>query len=445
MLLAADHQQRSTKFAGSPETHASLSFRLLSAASGLSPDVLATHISATAEIALQLMSNSQPNTPYFGGNVKTCISMQSNCKYQSSSLPCPSTPEMVPPIADINMRELMASRQGATTGVNPTDTFTSHTSPLLLIPDFCRSPDSCFADTEDNDSDGDHQVTVLSAEPSSGQCDEAGNVETCGEEVATAVDCSEPSFSMTASSSERSPLSRFLADLLKDQKTGDEHQPSEYEPSEPDCRSDFDYSPSIPALGGRIRARLLTQGPNINVPIDLGTPVVNAHFGITLTELEEKAERYRLRNHLLLACTGEVEYQYDKRWLMSFVGQLSQQGQLIQEYRCYIAGCTQRNKRRDHILIHLGGHLGQRPFKCAECPARFLRKNECKRHEVSHSGERPFKCEICDTRFVRQDLVKRHIARKHSSGVSTKRKLDGDDTPKPKRPRKRTKANKDLN
>lgn len=90
-------------------------------------------------------------------------------------------------------------------------------------------------------------------------------------------------------------------------------------------------------------------------PINLGTPVFDAHRGIDIEVLKAKAERYRLRNQ------GR---DYDKRWLLSFAGKLCPRGELVDEFRCYIKGCKQTNKRRDHILIHVGAHLDQRPFKC---------------------------------------------------------------------------------
>lgn len=90
-------------------------------------------------------------------------------------------------------------------------------------------------------------------------------------------------------------------------------------------------------------------------PIDLGSPVFDAHRGIDIEDLKARAERYRLRNQ------GR---EYDKRWLLSYAGKLSSKGELLEEFRCYVTGCQQVNKRRDHILIHVGAHLDQRPFKC---------------------------------------------------------------------------------
>ncbi|KIM90653.1 hypothetical protein PILCRDRAFT_811099 [Piloderma croceum F 1598] len=139
------------------------------------------------------------------------------------------------------------------------------------------------------------------------------------------------------------------------------------------------------------------------------TPVLNAHLGINLTELVDRADKYRAR------FPGRA---IDKKWLMAYAGKLTKRGELLEDYRCYVNGCTQKNKRRDHILVHVGSHVDQRLFVCSVCPMRFLRKNECKRHEASHSGERPFVCAVCppceDKTFVRQDLLKRHLKRAHN-------------------------------
>ncbi|KAG6841317.1 hypothetical protein C0991_012316 [Blastosporella zonata] len=174
-------------------------------------------------------------------------------------------------------------------------------------------------------------------------------------------------------------------------------------------------------------SEMLTQSPPVKVEdsgvgIDFGTPVLGAHKGIDREDLLSKAERYRLRN------PGRV---YDNTW-------------------CYVEGCTQTNKRRDHILIHVGSHLDQRPFPCAYCSARFLRKNECKRHEVSHSGVKPFVCDMCpNTAFARQDLLRRHSSRAHGINATRKRKggivKEEDQENKPiTRPSKRVKKKGDM-
>ena len=86
------------------------------------------------------------------------------------------------------------------------------------------------------------------------------------------------------------------------------------------------------------------------------SPIVNAHLGIEPDVLTEKAKRFRLRY------PGQ---EIDQPWLLRFAGKLSQQGELMDRFRCYVVGCNQQNKRRDHILVHVGAHVDQRRFSCS--------------------------------------------------------------------------------
>ncbi|KAJ7228916.1 hypothetical protein GGX14DRAFT_415757 [Mycena pura] len=148
------------------------------------------------------------------------------------------------------------------------------------------------------------------------------------------------------------------------------------------------------------------KGPQSFVP---GTPILDAHRGITQVDLQCRARRYQQRN----PGTGD----FDKEWLASFSGKLTVEGEMMTDFRCYIVGCKQTNKRRDHMIVHVGSHLDQRLFKCDKCPSRFTRKNELKRHEQSHDTSRPFACTYCGTAaFRRQDLLSRHIRTKHQQG-----------------------------
>ena len=85
------------------------------------------------------------------------------------------------------------------------------------------------------------------------------------------------------------------------------------------------------------------------------TPICNAHMGVELDELRRRADNFRVRN---------PGADIDKAWLQAFAGRLSENGVLIDEWRCYVKGCAQRNKRRDHILVHVGSHVEHRPFAC---------------------------------------------------------------------------------
>ena len=157
------------------------------------------------------------------------------------------------------------------------------------------------------------------------------------------------------------------------------------------------------------------------------TPVFNIHEGISECDLQRRANRYRRRY------PGR---NLDRHWLLKYAGKLNKDGKAIQDYRCYISGCAQVNKRRDHIIVHICSHVNERPFACRHWFAAlsstrankckvdglfrshmtFLRRNECKRHEAGHSGLKPFVCRFCSppsARFARQDLLTRHARRAH--------------------------------
>ncbi|KAG6833797.1 hypothetical protein H0H87_011731 [Tephrocybe sp. NHM501043] len=89
--------------------------------------------------------------------------------------------------------------------------------------------------------------------------------------------------------------------------------------------------------------RTPVQDQESGIGIDFGTPVLNAHLGIGLDELLSRAERYRLRN------PGRI---YDNNWLASFAGRVSERGEYIKGYRCYVEGCSQDLLKRHSARAH---------------------------------------------------------------------------------------------
>lgn len=85
------------------------------------------------------------------------------------------------------------------------------------------------------------------------------------------------------------------------------------------------------------------------------TPVFNMHEGISEHDLQRRANRYRRRY------PGR---SLDRHWLLKYAGKLNKDGKAIEDYRCYITGCAQVNKRRDHIIVHICSHVNERPFAC---------------------------------------------------------------------------------
>ncbi|KIM45889.1 hypothetical protein M413DRAFT_440940 [Hebeloma cylindrosporum] len=348
------------------------------------------------------------------------------------SWPGSRTPEPALPIVDVSMRTLDTSWSNGCVGVNPADIMSASPQPASLsIPPgrvFLLHPSESQISTD----------PLPENEP--GIVHTTSGVRNFGVELDQNLVAPHDSLPHP----DLYELPPLKSTALKQLESEDEAFLSQ-------SPSTSEYSPSLLSLQKRMQPTRVTTRSNArdtrsavtggeqivgspdfqndpkgstSIPINLGTPVFDAHRGVDIEELKAKAERYRLRNQ------GR---DYDKRWLISFAGKLSVRGELLEEFRCYVAGCKQVNKRRDHILIHVGAHLDQRPFKCFHCSSRFLRRNECKRHELSHSGIRPFSCHLCSlaTTFVRQDLLKRHMKRTHR--IDCKAEKDKEETSRPRK------------
>ncbi|KAA1466300.1 hypothetical protein DENSPDRAFT_831107 [Dentipellis sp. KUC8613] len=116
-------------------------------------------------------------------------------------------------------------------------------------------------------------------------------------------------------------------------------------------QSNFVTRHSRPISGLGITVAVTTSG---NASPD--TPVFNAHLGVSELDLVRRASRYRKRY------PGQ---EIDRRWFLVYAGKLSSEGQPLEDYRCYVEGCSKTNKRRDHILVHVGSHVSERPFACS--------------------------------------------------------------------------------
>ena len=92
------------------------------------------------------------------------------------------------------------------------------------------------------------------------------------------------------------------------------------------------------------------------------TPVFNMHEGVSECDLQRRANRYRRRY------PGR---SLDRHWLLKYAGKLNKDGKPVADYRCYISGCAQINKRRDHIIVHICSHVNERPFACRHWLLRF--------------------------------------------------------------------------
>jgi hypothetical protein len=351
-----------------PDSNVVWSFEELSATAGLSVAEFATQISATAELTLKRMAAGQdlpleePSSSFESIRDLPKLGI-ANDVFHTFSWPVNRSPEPTLPIVDVTLRT-NTSWNNDCVGVNPADIMPASPQPASLsIPPgrvFLVHPSENQTSTDPLPESERGIIHTKSSLRSFGvELDrnllephhslpyhDSYELQPSKSNASKQLESEDEAFlSQSPSTSEYSPsllslgqkhiqpirvTTRSNARNNSSTVTGEEHIVGS-----PDFQNDCNGSPSI--------------------PINLGTPVFDAHRGIDIEELKAKAERYRLRNQ------GR---DYDKRWLISFAGKLSARGELVEEFRCYVAGCKQVNKRRDHILIHVGAHLDQRPFKC---------------------------------------------------------------------------------
>ena len=328
----------SSQGSGDLEGALSLSFETLSAVTGLSVADFAAHISASAETTLQQMNNG----PYISGEGGQLLPSSSDESAQWNA------PNLLLPLADSRLRIFNSLSTTDCPGVNMADILPPGSSNTLESPSQIKSEHISLPSCSSLLCASDMYLEAQSAKQ---------RVEGIGLGI-------------------RSPHSASYLPPVE-LSTGWRRQLSDDECSMYRSPSSSEYSPTLRSTGlkrtttSRISTRRIARTTVIReripdspdadfeerhlFPLSMGTPVLDAHRGIDIEDLKAKAERYRLRN---------VGRDYDKRWLIQFAGKLSSKGEFAEEFRCYVIGCTQANKRRDHILIHVGGHLDQRPFKC---------------------------------------------------------------------------------
>ena len=125
----------------------------------------------------------------------------------------------------------------------------------------------------------------------------------------------------------------------------------------------------------RKKKRMIDLKVNSNQQIVSG---VNTKLGINVVELYESLipQDVVLQN-TYLGVSGEDVARKTKYFMMinpgkrlsdelifTFAGRLSEGGEVMQGYRCYLNGCSKMTKRKDHMGDHVRTHLGEKPFQC---------------------------------------------------------------------------------
>lgn len=90
------------------------------------------------------------------------------------------------------------------------------------------------------------------------------------------------------------------------------------------------------------------------MPFDIN--LLRSYEGVTHEAVAQKTKYYKMMN------PGQ---KLSDDLLFSFAGRLSERGETILGYRCYISGCRKATKRKDHMGDHIRTHLGEKPFQCS--------------------------------------------------------------------------------
>ncbi|XP_061614969.1 zinc finger protein OZF-like isoform X1 [Phyllopteryx taeniolatus] len=103
-------------------------------------------------------------------------------------------------------------------------------------------------------------------------------------------------------------------------------------------------------------------------------------------------------------CEGEDKHLKCSEKETSLDKDASQRGS--ERVTCSVCG---DNFSKQHLIVHMRIHTGEKPFSCSVCAKDFIKKSQIDRHMRIHTGEKPFSCSVCNKPFIEKSHMDRHM------------------------------------